>query len=404
MKGIIKTFISYSHEDEEAVTQFIARGAPFGVTPWRDKNDLMPVVGHSMDEEIRKALLGGDIAAITLFLSEKSYNSDWVKKEIYMAHQAGKHVIPVVLDDHNEQVEKQLKEWLKPENPYYLKATDPMAPSRWISTIIKEVHADMASDVALYLGYRDSAIGPSVLPESWSGIMPVLDLRSPECRLDQTLSRDFRSWNPGSEEKYAKIEGAISFLRRFLTSTENVYVTGLAPLGIAGMIGKYWDRGSGPVQIISWNTYGEEEWRVKRENPSDDWSPETGKHLELIEQRDMDGGSNLLIGHFRRQDQFKMALDWSSTEQKDEMRLGKALCLGFPEKITAENAGEVAMECARSFAWARKIFRPQVIYWFAGLPLALMPLATHLARATGRIVFMDENKQKGDYIKAFELR
>ena len=402
MKGVVKTFISYSHEDKEAVTQFIARGAPFGVTPWRDEHDLMPVVGHSLDTEVQKALLGDDIAAITLFLSEKSRDSSWVKKEIDMAHQAGKHVIPVILS-HNEQVEKQLEEWLKPENPYYIKATDTVAPRLWISTIIKEAHADIASDVALYLGYRDSATGPSVLPESWSGTMPVLDLRIPECRLDQTLSRNFRSWNPGSEKEYAEIEATISFLRRFLTSTENVYVTGLAPLGIAGMIGKYWDRGSGPVQIISWNTYGEEEWRVKRENPSDDWSPETGKCLKLIEQRDMAGGSNLLIGHFRRHDQFKMAFDWSSTEQKDEMRLGKALCLGFPETITEEKAGEVAMECARSFAWARKIFRPQVIYWFAGLPLALMPLVTHLARATGRIVFMDENKQKGNYTKAFEL-
>ncbi|RLB84828.1 MAG: hypothetical protein DRH15_04270, partial [Deltaproteobacteria bacterium] len=60
MRGLIKTFISYSHEDEKEVAEFIARGAPFGVTPWRDKNDLMPVVGHSMDEEIRKALQGGD--------------------------------------------------------------------------------------------------------------------------------------------------------------------------------------------------------------------------------------------------------------------------------------------------------------------------------------------------------
>ena len=240
MKGIIKTFISYSHKDEEAVTQFIAKGAPFGVTPWRDKNDLMPVVGHSMDEEIRNALQGGDIAAITLFLSERSWNSIWVKKEIDMANEAGKHIIPVNLG-YSEQVKRQLDEWLRPENPIYIESTDSKASKSWISAIINETHVDMSGDVALYLGYRDSAITPSVLSESWNR-MPVLDLRSRAFRLDQSQSQDFRSWNPESEIEYSDIEDAISFLRRSLTSAKNVYVTGLAPLGIAGMVGKYWDR------------------------------------------------------------------------------------------------------------------------------------------------------------------
>jgi hypothetical protein len=227
LKGLIKTFISYSHEDEEAVTRFIARGAPFGITPWRDKNDLMPVVGHSMDKEIRKALQGGDIAAITLFLSERSWDSAWVKREIDMANEAGKHVIPVILDN-SEKVKRQLDEWLRPENPIYIEATDPKASKTWISAIINEAHADMSSDVALYLGYRDSAIRPYVLPESWNR-MPVLDLRSPAFRLDQSQSQDFRSWNPESEMEYSDIEDAISFLRRSLTSAKNVYVTGLTP-------------------------------------------------------------------------------------------------------------------------------------------------------------------------------
>ena len=401
MRGLIKTFISYSHEDEKEVAEFIARGAPFGVTPWRDKNDLMPVVGHSMDEEIRKALQGGDIAAITLFLSERSWNSAWVKKEIDMANEAGKHVIPVILDN-SEEVKRQLNEWFRPENPIYIEAKDPNASKTWISAIINEAHADMSSDVALYLGYRDSAIRPSVLPGPWNR-MPVLDLRSPAFRLDQSQSQDFRSWNPESEMEYSDIEDAISFLRRTLTSAKNVYVTGLAPLGIAGMVGKYWDRGSGPVHVITWNTYTKEEWCVERENPSDDWSPEAGKYLKLGDNRALGSGANILLGHFNRADQFETALSWTEA-RRDDFQIGRALRLSFPPKINTEITGEVAMECARTFAWARRTFSPQVIYWFAGLPMALMPLVTHLTRATGRIVFMDENKLKGGYTKAFELR
>lgn len=400
MKGVVKTFISYSHEDEEEVTRFIARGAPFGVTPWRDRNDLMPVVGHSMDREIRNALQGEDIAAITLFLSEKSWNSTWVKREIDMANEAGKHVIPVILD-HSEQVRRQLDEWLRPENPIYIMTTDPKASKSWISAIINEAHADMSGDVALYLGHRDSAIRPSMLPGSWNR-MPVLDLRSPAFRRDQFQGQDFRSWNPDSEMEYSDIEDAISFLRRTLVSAKNVYVTGLAPLGIAGMVGKYWDRGSGPVHVITWNTYTEEEWRVDRENPQNNWSPDTGRFLKLEDDRKLGKSANILLGHFSRVDQFETALSWA--EARDELKIGRALRLGFPPRIDAETAGRTAMECASTFAWARKTFNPGIIYWFAGLPLALMPLVTHLTRASGRIVFMDENKVSGGYTKAFELR
>ncbi len=399
LKGVVKTFISYSHEDEEEVTRFIARGAPFGVTPWRDKNDLMPAVGQSLDKEIQQALLGEDIAAVTLFLSEKSWNSAWVKKEIDIANQAGKHVIPVILDD-SEQMKRQLDEWLRPENPIYIKATDAKASKSWISAIINEAYADMSEDVALYLGFRDSAIRPSILPESWNR-MPVFDLRSPAFRLDESHDQDFRSWNPESETEYSDMEEAVSFLRRTLVSAKNIYVTGLAPLGIGGMVGKYWDRGSGPVSVITWNTYAQEEWRVERKNPSDDWSPETGKMLTLEDDRRIGHNANILLGHFNRIDQFETALSWA--EAQDELKIGRAMRFSFPSKINAETAGETAMECALTFAWARKTYKPNIIYWFAGLPLALMPLVTHLTRATGHIVFMDENKATGAYTKAFTL-
>jgi hypothetical protein len=168
------------------------------------------------------------------------------------------------------------------------------------------------------------------------------------------------------------------------------------------MVGKYWDRGSGPVHVITWNTYTKEEWRVERGNPSDDWSPEAGKYLKLEDNRALGSGINILLGHFNRADQFETALSWA--EMQDDLQIGRALRLSFPPEINTKIAGEIAMECARTFAWARRTFRPQVIYWFAGLPIALMPLVTHVTRATGRIVFIDENKQKGRYTKAFELR
>ena len=399
MKGIIRTFISYSHKDKNEVIDFIAKGAYYGVSPWLDKNDLMPAAGHSLDEEIKRALSADDIAAITLFLSENSWDSKWVKKEIELADEAGKHIIPVILDN-SEDVKKRLEEWLRPSNPIFILPNKPEAIKSWVSAILKQAHINMASDVALYLGHRDSALMPSVLPAAWND-MPILDLRNPEFRRDLQMIEDFRSWNPDTEQEYRKIEGAFSFLHRALASIKNVFVAGLTPLGIAGMVGKYWNRGGGDINLTTWNSYEKKEWHVKRENIKGDWTPETSEHLTLSENRTIGEGKNLFIGHFRRPDQFETALLWAS--QREELDIGRALCLSFPENISEDIASEVAMDCASSFAWARKHYTPGIIYWFAGLPMALMPLVTHLTAATGRIVFMDEHKEAGKFLKAFEL-
>lgn len=400
MRGSIRTFISYSHKDKDAVLAFLAKAAFLGVAPWLDNQDLLSSAGHSLEQEIAQGLHGEDIAAITLFYSDDSKGSEWVRREIELANKLGKHIIPI-LPEESENLRRELQKWLKPDDPQCLTLTDPAAPFAWAGSIIRNARLDQATEVVLYLGHRVSEPRPRDIPEAWND-MPVLDLRTPLHRREDSYSRDMRYWLPETQVEYQEVEKAVAFLRRSLSAVQRLYVTGLAPLGIGGLIGKHWDRGSGPVRIITWNSYANEEWSIDRRNPPDDWSPERAQHLAVAEQRKIGDGSSLFLGHFSKSHQFEVAVDWIRSQQ-EQLQVGTAICLKFPDNITAENAAEVADECARTFAWGRRTIQPlpKTIYWAAGLPLALMPLITHLTRASGRIVFLD-NKQ-GDYLQAFEL-
>lgn len=402
MQGTIRTFISYSHQNKDAVHEFLGKSAYLGVSPWLDKQDLLTSAGHSLEHEIAQGLHGDDIAAITLFYSKDSMGSDWVRREVELANKLGKHIIPILPDD-DEELRGNLQQWLKPDNPQYLKLTEPSAPFAWAASIIRNACLDQASEVVLYLGHRLTDSRPKEIPEQWSE-KPTLDLRTPYHRREDFYSRDMRYWTPETSEEYQAVENAIAFLRRSLPAVQRLYVTGLAPLGIGGLIGKHWDRGSGPVRIITWNSYAEEEWTIERINLADDWTPEQAKHLSVIDQsqRKIGDGSALLLGHFAKPHQFEAAAAWAE-EHQSRFQFGSALCLQFPININKENAAAVAEECAKSFAWARRTLMPfpKTIYWAAGLPLALMPLITHLTRATGKIIFLENYKE--EYIQAFEL-
>jgi hypothetical protein len=402
MQGIIRTFISYSHQNKDVVHEFLGKGAYLGVSPWLDKQDLLSSAGHSLEQEIAQGLHGDDIAAITLFYSKDSMGSEWVHREVELSNKLGKHIIPILPND-DEELRQNLQKWLKPFNPQYLKLNDPSAPFAWAGSIIRNAHLDQASELVLYLGHRLTDSRPKDIPEEWRE-KPTLDLRTPYHRREDFFSRDMRYWAPETPEEYQAVEKAIVFLRRSLPAIQRLYVTGLAPLGIGGLVGKHWDRGSGPVRVITWNSYANlrEEWTVERTNLADDWSPEQAKHLSVSDQRKIGDGSALFLCHFAKSHQFEAAVVWAQ-EQQEKLQLGSAICLHFPTNITKENAAEVAEECAKSFAWARKTVKPfpKTIYWAAGLPLALMPLITHLTRATGRIIFLENNKD--EYVHAFEL-
>ena len=209
-----------------------------------------------------------------------------------------------------------------------------------------------------------------------------------------------RKWIPDSEEEYQEIEAAIAGLRDMLQAN-NICIAGLAPLGVAGLVGKLWDRATGK-NLTTWNSYAKEEWTVKRDKPGTG-SPETWNHLKATAGIEEPGsGQAVMLGHFSNQDQYQDALRWIR-EEGNPLGIGQKIMLEFPQNITRDMAPELAVECAQSFSWCKSRYRTDRIYWFAGLPLALMPLVTYLGRATAHITFMDFDLDRRRYIPAFTL-
>ena len=98
---------------------------------------------------------------------------------------------------------------------------------------------------------------------------------------------------------------------------------------------------------------------------------------------------------------FATVRDWAA--RQEELEIGRALWFRSPSMIDAAMAPELALEIVQSFGWARQRHGAATVYWAAGVPMALMPLVTYLARARGRIVFLDYNLGAGKYIPAFEV-
>ena len=97
-----KTFISYNHEDKEKVLEFIATAAPYGVSPWRDEDGLMPHLGEELWTKINQAIEKENVVAVSLFLSENSVASEEVLREIEFTHRLKKHIIPILLEKTEE--------------------------------------------------------------------------------------------------------------------------------------------------------------------------------------------------------------------------------------------------------------------------------------------------------------
>ena len=396
VKGVIQTFISYSHEDKEKVLEFIATAAPYGVSPWRDEDGLMPHLGEELWTKINQAIEKENVVAVSLFLSENSVASEEVLREIEFTHRLKKHIIPILLEK-TEEVNSFLEKYLKLERGYYLRVEESLAPQKWADTLLNQARVKSATEVVFYLGHREAVISAKI-PEKWQN-MPAIVLRNSEYWLNP-FGKEGQDWNPKSEEDYQKYEDGFRFLRVSLDGVKRLYLCGYTPLGIAGMIGKYWDRATG-IKLITWNSYTGEEWSVGR-TPPEGWVEEKSKHLQVLAEERLNKSEQIAICHFANNDrgktQYKKALKWI----EENLPVGKVFCFGYPAKITGEMAEEVAKECSGTFIWAKEKFLPEEIHWFSDLPMALMPLVTYLTRAVGKIIFYDEHKERHIYIKAFE--
>lgn len=99
-------FISYSRTDSKVVESFVERLESAGYKVWIDRTNVHP--GKSYKSIIVQAI---EDSTVFLFFSSKNSNaSSWTPKEIAIAVDRQKHIIPIKLDDsrYNQDVEFDL--------------------------------------------------------------------------------------------------------------------------------------------------------------------------------------------------------------------------------------------------------------------------------------------------------
>lgn len=89
-----RLFISYSHADSESVLPLARELQSLGFDVWFDKRGL--IAGQLWEEKIVEAIIACDF--FLLFISSNSVESDSVRREVSLAYQNGKTIIPLRLE------------------------------------------------------------------------------------------------------------------------------------------------------------------------------------------------------------------------------------------------------------------------------------------------------------------
>jgi hypothetical protein len=88
-------FVSHVNEDREAATSMVAALEAGGVVCWIAPRDVQP--GRPYDDEIEAAIEG--CAAMLLVFSERCNDSEYIRREVTVAGEARKRIIPVRIED-----------------------------------------------------------------------------------------------------------------------------------------------------------------------------------------------------------------------------------------------------------------------------------------------------------------
>lgn len=89
-----KLFISYAHKDSETVTGISEKLREAGYEVWIDTGGIQG--GALWGAEIAKAIIECDV--LLLFLSPKSVDSDFVRREVDIAFEEKKRILPIMLE------------------------------------------------------------------------------------------------------------------------------------------------------------------------------------------------------------------------------------------------------------------------------------------------------------------
>src|ERR1051326_713754 len=87
-------FMSYSRRDSDVMWRTAKYLRAQGINVWVDNEKLVP--GTAIwEEEIEKALKAA--SAVVVVMSPDSKNSEWVRREISLADQYRKHILPILV-------------------------------------------------------------------------------------------------------------------------------------------------------------------------------------------------------------------------------------------------------------------------------------------------------------------
>ena len=386
--GIIRTFISHSHDDKPRVHDILRRVAPYGARPWIDDQDLQGDAGGSLRELIPSAIADPSCRSLSLFLSAASVKSRWVHDEVGAALALipdGWRIIPVALDAVKDLalpaiLEAALRKRGSDFDTIYLNPTSATFVTDYAAAVLRASGATEAEDVVLHLGHRDPLWRPS-LPAQWREL-PAVDLR-----LQYPVGS--ANFSP-TEAEWAEIRDGFAFLRRCLRRVQTLRVTGRAPLGAAVIAGRTWDRGTGTV-IEGWNgnERGGEIWTGVGAIGSDDWTPSSGRWLPArIEGNPFAGATRLTVAFLRRADQEPMTRAWNASRSPEP----PLLLVRCPERIsTADEATAVLNEALGVLSWVRRTcLQVKEIDLVLAMPLALDALFAHHLRQMGTLHFYDQ--------------
>jgi hypothetical protein len=88
-------FVSYSHENSATVFPIVDSVESEGVSVWIDRDEMR--VGQNWAGQIVRAIKAS--GRFCLMCSAQSYDSNNVRREVYLANKYDKAMVPILLDD-----------------------------------------------------------------------------------------------------------------------------------------------------------------------------------------------------------------------------------------------------------------------------------------------------------------
>lgn len=263
----VSTFLSHSSKNSDLVEAVAERLGRRGVLAWLDKNELdMGPLDIALKEAVQQQ------TTITLFLSKDSLDSEWCEDELRWAIEAGKgceHLLPVYLDNPLKLVRENtlLKDlFLHPDGDrvnqlgiVYQSNSNTSDPDTIAESIATAVYRRSISarwsEVVIFIDQRGQ--GPKrgwpEIPENIARLnLPILTFRpSSKTRQDKELLTG-ADWDEMVNTLKQSLSSALTFRR---IDTCKVRVLGNAQVGLMWAVGRHFDR-TNNIDLYGYDRYG----------------------------------------------------------------------------------------------------------------------------------------------------